>query len=67
MLINDCRHLLATILMNSHAKYIRKQANEIGHNLAMVTPSLTSFDIIIIIIIIISPTCIQSIIINEMI
>jgi hypothetical protein len=66
MLINDCRHLLATILMNSHANYIRKQANEIGHNLAMVTPSLTSFDIIIIIIII-SPTCIQSIIINEMI
>jgi len=42
--------------MNSHVKFIRRQVNEVAHNLAK-----TGFHVYYHI-----PTCIESIIINEM-
>ncbi|GAU34524.1 hypothetical protein TSUD_393980 [Trifolium subterraneum] len=33
-IIIDCRRILATSLMNSHVKFIRRQANEAAHRLA---------------------------------
>jgi hypothetical protein len=60
-IINDCRRILATDFVNSHVKFIRRQANEVAHSLARVAPLLASFHIFSDI-----PTCIQTIIINEM-
>jgi hypothetical protein len=60
-IIRDCRSLLNTSLMNSHVKFIRRQANEVAHRLAKAAPLLASFHIHIDI-----PTCILAIIMNEM-
>ena len=32
-IINDCRHLLSTDLVNSDVKFIRRQANGVAHSL----------------------------------
>jgi len=54
--------LCSTYLTNSHAEFIRRQANEVAHTLAKAATSSTSFhdfdDI---------PTCITNLIFNEMI
>jgi ribonuclease HI len=42
-IIRDCRSLLNTSLMNSHVKFIRRQANEVAHRLAKVAPLLASY------------------------
>jgi len=47
--------------MNSHVKFIRRQANEVAHSLAQTALSEASFRIYSRI-----PTCIEPIIINEM-
>jgi hypothetical protein len=60
-IVRDCRFILATILVNSHVKFIRRQANEVAHRLAREATSLASFHIFINI-----PTCIYDIILNEM-
>jgi ribonuclease HI len=60
-IINDCCHLLCTDLMNSDVKFIRRQANEAAHSLAREAPSEASFHIFYNI-----PTCIETILINEM-
>ncbi|XP_058733805.1 uncharacterized protein LOC131605473 [Vicia villosa] len=61
-IIDDCKRLITLFFRNSHVKFVRRQVNEVAHALARVTPFLASFhnftDI---------PTCIQNIIINEMI
>ncbi|XP_058747206.1 uncharacterized protein LOC131620218 [Vicia villosa] len=61
-IVDDCKRLITLFFRNSHVKFVRRQANEVPHALARVAPSLASFhnftDI---------PTCIQNIIINEMI
>jgi ribonuclease HI len=59
-ILSDCRLILATSL-NSHVKFIRRQANEVAHILARVATSLASFHNFIDI-----PTCMYNIIINEM-
>jgi hypothetical protein len=60
-IITNCRLLLATNMVNSRVKFIRRKVNEIAHSLAQVAPSFVSFhsfsDI---------PTCIYSNIMNEM-
>jgi ribonuclease HI len=60
-IITHCIHLLCTDLMNSHVKFIRRQANEVAHSLAKAALSEASFRDYYHI-----PTCIESIIINEM-
>jgi ribonuclease HI len=60
-ILSDCRLILATSFVNSHVKFIRRQANEVAHTLARVSTSLASFHNFIDI-----PTCIYDIIINEM-
>ncbi len=59
--IMHCVHLLCTDLMNSHVKFIRRQANEVAHSLAQAALSEASFRTYSHI-----PTCIEPIIINEM-
>jgi len=62
VIITHCVNLLCTDLMNSHVKFIKRQANEVAHSLAKAALSDTSFRIYSHI-----PTCIESIIIiNEM-
>ncbi|GAU29840.1 hypothetical protein TSUD_223860 [Trifolium subterraneum] len=60
-ILRDCTVILATNLVNSHVKFIRRQANEVAHRLARAATSLASFHIFIDI-----PTCIYDIIMNEM-
>jgi ribonuclease HI len=59
--IRDCQRLHNSFFTNSRVEFIRRQANEVAHALARVATSLASFHIFIEI-----PTCIQHIIINEM-
>jgi len=56
--ITHCVHLLCTDLMNSHVKFIRRQAIEVAHSLAKAALSEASFRVYSHI-----PTCIESIII----
>jgi hypothetical protein len=61
-MLNYCRSMLATSLVNSHVKFIRRQANEVVHKLVRVASPLASFHIFSDL-----PTCIYDIIIiNEM-
>ncbi|CAJ2636477.1 unnamed protein product [Trifolium pratense] len=60
-ILNDCRNILASNLVNSDVKFIRRQANEVAHRLAGAATSLASFHNFITI-----PSCIYNIIINEM-
>jgi ribonuclease HI len=60
-ILSDCRLILATSFVNSHIKFIRRQANEVAHTLTRVSTSLASFHNFIDI-----PICIYNIIINEM-
>lgn len=59
--INDCRHMLASNLITSYVRFIRRQTNEVSYSLARATPCQASFCIHIRI-----PSCISTIIINEM-
>jgi len=49
-------------LTNSHVEFIRRQANEVAHDLAKTSTLFTSFHIVDE-----SPTCINDFISNEMI
>jgi len=60
-IIRNCAYLLCTDLMNSDVKFIRRQANEAAHSLTKAATLKASFRIHYNI-----PTCIESIIINEM-
>jgi ribonuclease HI len=60
-IIKDCKNVFYSYFTNSHVEFIRRQANEVAHNLAKVAPCLASFHIFTDI-----PTCIQNLIINEM-
>jgi hypothetical protein len=60
-ILRDCRIILATNLVTSHVRFIRRQANEVAHRLARVATSLASFHNFIDI-----PTCIFDVIFNEM-
>ncbi|MCH95758.1 cytochrome P450, partial [Trifolium medium] len=46
-ILRDCRNVLATNLVNSHVKFIRRQANEVAHRLAPEATFLASFLIFI--------------------
>lgn len=59
-IINDCIHLLWTNLMNSNVKFIRRQTNQVAHSLVREASPIANFRIFYNI-----PTCIESIIINE--
>jgi len=58
--INDCRRLLASDLVTSDDRFIRRQANEVAHSFARVTLRHASFHIHIRI-----SSCISTIIMNE--
>jgi hypothetical protein len=60
-ILNDCRTILASSFVNSHVKFIRRQASEVAHRLVRVATSPASFHNFIDI-----PTCIYDIIMNEM-
>ncbi|XP_045791633.1 uncharacterized protein LOC123886351 [Trifolium pratense] len=60
-ILNDCRNILASNLVNSDVKFIRRQPNKVAHRLAGAATSLASFHNFIAI-----PSCIYNIIINEM-
>ncbi|XP_039685651.1 uncharacterized protein [Medicago truncatula] len=60
-IINDCRRLLASDLVTSNVRFIRRQANEFAHSFAIVALRHASFHIHIRI-----PSCISTIILNEM-
>ncbi|CAJ2675491.1 unnamed protein product [Trifolium pratense] len=60
-ILMDCRNILASNLVNSDVKFIRRQANEVAHRLAGAATSLASFHNFITI-----PSCIYNIIIIEM-
>jgi len=59
--INDCRRLLTSDLVTSDVRFIRRQASEVGHSFAIVALCHASFHIHIRI-----PSCISTIIMNEM-
>jgi hypothetical protein len=59
--IQDCRRLLASDLVTSDVRFIRRQANEVAHRFARVASRHASFHIHIRI-----PSCISTIIMNEM-
>jgi len=61
VVINDCRRLLASDLVTSDVRFIRRQANEVAHSFARVALCHASFHIHIRI-----PSCISTIIMNEM-
>ncbi|CAJ2632579.1 unnamed protein product [Trifolium pratense] len=61
VILSDCKVLLATNLVNSNVKFIRRQANEVAHSFARMVTSLASFHNFLDI-----PTCIYDIIMNEM-
>ncbi|MCI22711.1 pentatricopeptide repeat-containing protein, partial [Trifolium medium] len=42
-ILSDCRTILATSLVNSHVKFIRRQANDVAHKLARVATAQASF------------------------
>ncbi|CAJ2668641.1 unnamed protein product [Trifolium pratense] len=42
-ILHDCRNILASNLVNSDVKFIRRQANEVAHRLAGAATSLASF------------------------
>jgi len=60
-IISSCRSLFRNLFSNSRVEFVRRQANAVAHALAREATSLASpavyFDI---------PTCIETIIINEM-
>jgi len=58
--INDCRRMLASNLVTSDVRFIRRQANEVAHRFAIVALRYASFYIHIRI-----PSCISTIIMNE--
>jgi len=58
--INDCRRVLGYDLVTYDVRFIRRQAKEVVHGLARMTPCHTSFRIRIRI-----PSCISAIIINQ--
>jgi len=59
--ISDCRRLLASDLVTSNVRFIRRQANEVTHSFARMDLCHASFHIHIRI-----PSCISTIIMNEM-
>jgi len=59
-IIQDCRHLLATDLVNSNVSFIRRQANGVAHSLAREALSHASFQLFLN-----SPHCITTLINNE--
>ncbi|XP_024634702.1 uncharacterized protein [Medicago truncatula] len=59
-IINDCRHLLSTDLVNSDVKFIRRQVNGVAHSLAKEALHHASLHIHLNI-----PHCISSLINNE--
>ena len=59
-IIHDCRHLLMTDLANSDAKFIRRQVNNVAHNLAREALNHASFHYHLNI-----PHCIHTLINNE--
>jgi len=59
-IINDCRHMLTTNLTNSDLKFIRRQTNNVAHNLTKKAPSNPNFHIYSNI-----SSCIVDILINE--
>jgi hypothetical protein len=59
--IIDCKNIFYSYCTNSHVEFIKMQANEGTHCLAKASPCLASFHIFTDI-----PTCIQNLIINEM-
>lgn len=61
VVINDCRRLLASDLVTSDVRFIRRQTNEVAHSFARVALRHASFHIHIRI-----PSCTSTIIINEM-
>jgi hypothetical protein len=60
-IIKDCKNVFYSYFTNSHVEFIMRQANEVGHNLVKIAQCLTNFHIFTDI-----PTCIQNLIINEM-
>ena len=59
-IINDCRHLLYTDLVNSDVKFIRRQVNGVAHSLVKEALHHTSLHIHLNI-----PHCISTLINNE--
>jgi len=55
-------YFLNNHLTNSHVEFIRRQANEVAHNLVKAGTSSTSFQVFDD-----TPTCITDLIFNEMI
>ncbi|PNX88832.1 cytochrome p450, partial [Trifolium pratense] len=60
-LLEECKRLFSLYLENSCIEFTKRQANEVAHALAMVSPSLASSNIFIDV-----PTCIPDLVMNEM-
>ncbi|XP_058783747.1 uncharacterized protein LOC131658475 [Vicia villosa] len=58
---SECKRVLVSSFRNSHVKFVRRQANEVAHVLARAATFFASFQVFTDI-----PTCILSLIINEM-
>lgn len=57
----DCKYFFSPFFTNSNVEFIRRQVNEVVHNLVRVAMSLVSLHIFTDI-----PTSIQNLIVNEM-
>lgn len=60
-IVSDCVDFFSTRFNNSSAEFIRRQANEVAHNITKAATSLASFQILVEI-----PSCIEHVLINEL-
>jgi ribonuclease HI len=60
-IINNCKTLLSNLYENSSVEFVRRQANEVAHNLAKAALLSASSQLLVTI-----PHCIEHILINEM-
>ncbi|WJX93691.1 hypothetical protein P8452_75185 [Trifolium repens] len=61
VLIDHCKSIFSNYYSNSSVEFVRRQANEVAHNLAKAATLSASFQILVDV-----PNCIEHILINEM-
>ncbi|KAK2362141.1 hypothetical protein QL285_087230 [Trifolium repens] len=61
VILNQCKLMFSNFYSNSSVEFVRRQANEVAHNLAKAATLSTSFQILVDV-----PNCIEHLLINEM-
>jgi ribonuclease HI len=61
VILNQCKLMFSNFYSNSSVEFVRRQANEVAHNLAKAATLSASFQILVDV-----PNCIEHLLINEM-